>query len=108
MLAARSVFPPAFDGGPPNGRGRQMTDASPTPRNTGAALSCWVITDGKAGMTTQCVGLAEALGLSPVVKRVRLRTPWRDLTPYFRLGGRLQFTSSSGPFKPPWPDLLIA
>jgi mitochondrial fission protein ELM1 len=70
--------------------------------------SCWVVTDGKAGMISQCVGLAEALGLDPEVKQVRLRTPWRDLTPYVRLGGRLQFTSDSDPLSPPWPDLLIA
>ncbi len=70
--------------------------------------SCWVVTDGKAGMISQCVGLAEALGSDPIVKTVRLRTPWRDLTPYVRLGGRLQFTSDSDPLTPPWPDLLIA
>jgi mitochondrial fission protein ELM1 len=70
--------------------------------------SCWVVTDGKAGMTSQCVGLAEALGSEPVIKIVRLRTPWRDLTPYVRIGGRLQFTSDSAPLVPPWPDLLIA
>ena len=73
-----------------------------------APLSCWVVTDGKAGMTSQCVGLAEALGLKPVIKRVRLRTPWRDLTPYVRIGGHWQFTASSDPLAPPWPDLLIA
>ena len=44
----------------------------------------------------------------PRSSRCALRTPWRDLTPYFRLGGRLQFTSDSDPLKPPWPDLLIA
>jgi hypothetical protein len=70
--------------------------------------SCWVVTDGKAGMISQCVGLAEALGSDPVIKTVRLRTPWRDLTPYVRLGGRLQFTAESDPLTPPWPDLLIA
>jgi len=70
--------------------------------------SCWVVTDGKAGMISQCVGLAEALGSDPVIKTVRLRTPWRDLTPYFRFGGRMQFTSDSDPLTPPWPDLLIA
>ena len=73
-----------------------------------ALSSCWVVTDGKAGMISQCVGLAEALGLDPDLKQVRLRSPWRDLTPYFRLGGRLQFTSKSDPLRPPWPDLLIA
>jgi uncharacterized protein len=71
-------------------------------------LSCWIVTDGKAGMVSQCVGLAEALGLEPIVKRVRLRTPWRDLTPWFQLGGRLQFTLQSDRLEPPWPQLLIA
>jgi mitochondrial fission protein ELM1 len=66
------------------------------------------VTDGKAGMESQCVGLAEALGVTPVVKRVRLRWPWRQLTPYVRIGGRVQFASGSGEFAPPWPDLLIA
>lgn len=73
-----------------------------------STLSCWVVTDGKAGMESQCVGLAEALGLTPIVKRVRLRSPWRQLTPYFRWGGRAQFTSDSDPLAAPWPDLLIA
>jgi uncharacterized protein len=66
------------------------------------------VTDGKAGMESQCVGLAEALGLTPIVKRVRLRVPWRQLTPYFRLGGRAQFTAGSDSLIGPWPDLLIA
>jgi uncharacterized protein len=70
--------------------------------------SCWVVTDGKAGMVNQCVGLAEALDADFEVKRVRLRTPWRDLTPYFRWGGRMQFASDSDALRPPWPDLLIA
>jgi mitochondrial fission protein ELM1 len=67
-----------------------------------------VVTDGKAGMQSQCVGLAESLGLTPIVKRVRLRAPWRQLTPYVRFGGRMQFTRDSDELAPPWPDLLIA
>ena len=59
-------------------------------------------------MESQCVGLAEALGLTPIVKRVKLRSPWRQLTPYFRLGGWAQFASGSDSLAPPWPDLLIA
>jgi len=59
-------------------------------------------------MESQCIGLAEALGLEPEIKRVRLRTPWHELTPYVRFGGRLQFTSKSSRLVPPWPDLLIA
>ena len=71
-------------------------------------LTAWVVTDGKAGMENQCVGLAEALGFAPVIKRVRLRWLWRQLTPYLRIGGRLQFASDSDKLAPPWPDLLIA
>lgn len=68
----------------------------------------WVVTDGKAGMESQCVGLAEALGLTPIIKRVKLRAPWRQLTPYVRFGGHAQFASTSDALDPPWPDLLIA
>ena len=67
-----------------------------------------MVTDGKAGMESQCVGLAEALGFSPVVKRVSLRTPWRQLTPFLRIGRRMQFAGTSDALMPPWPDLLIA
>jgi len=59
-------------------------------------------------MENQCVGLAEALGLTPVIKRVRLRWLWRQLTPYVRFGGRAQFTADSDALAPPWPDVLIA
>lgn len=69
---------------------------------------CWVVTDGKAGMENQCLGLAEALGFRPVIKRVRLRTPWRQLTPFFRHFLPWAFSSKGDPICPPWPDLLIA
>ena len=59
-------------------------------------------------MESQCVGLAEALGLSPIVKRIALRAPWKQLTPYLRIGGYAQFAPGSDPLLPPWPDLLIA
>jgi len=71
-------------------------------------VTCWVVTDGKVGMENQCLGLAEALGLSPVVKRIRLRTPWRQLTPFLRHGLRWAFSGNGDPIEPPWPDLLIA
>ncbi|HEX5278872.1 MAG TPA: mitochondrial fission ELM1 family protein [Micropepsaceae bacterium] len=71
-------------------------------------LSCWVVTDGKAGMDSQCLGLAEALGLTPVMKRVALRKFWRAVTPYIRLGGTAQFATDGDALAPPWPDILIA
>lgn len=71
------------------------------------SLTCWVVTDGKPGMENQCLGLAEALGLTPVVKRVSLRSPWRQLSPYLRLGNRFAAGPNGDPIRPPWPDLLI-
>lgn len=70
-------------------------------------LACWVVSDGSAGMENQCIGLAEALGLTPVVKRVALRTPWRQLTPYWRIGNRFAAGPKGDPIAPPWPDLVI-
>ena len=70
-------------------------------------LTCWVVTDGKPGMENQCLGLAEALGLTPVVKRVQLRSPWRQLSPYLRLGNRFAASPAGDAIRPPWPDLLI-
>lgn len=75
--------------------------------NLSGTLTCWVVTDGKPGMENQCLGLAEALGLDPVVKRVRLRSPWRQLSPYLRIGNRFAAGPDGDPIAPPWPDLLI-
>ncbi|HEY2033515.1 MAG TPA: mitochondrial fission ELM1 family protein [Rhizomicrobium sp.] len=66
------------------------------------------MTDGNAGGLNQCLGLAEALGFSPIVKRVALRAPWRQLSPFFRWGHAYAFTKDSDALIPPWPDLLIA
>ncbi|WP_246653655.1 mitochondrial fission ELM1 family protein [Azospirillum formosense] len=58
-------------------------------------------------MENQCIGLAEALGLTPVVKRVRLRSPWRQLSPFLRLGNRFAAGPEGDPIRAPWPDLMI-
>ena len=71
-------------------------------------LSCWAVTDGKAGPQTQCLGLANALGVDPVVKRVALLSPWRQFSPVLRVGNRLAISPAGDPITPPWPDLLIA
>lgn len=71
-------------------------------------ISCWVVTDGKPGMENQCLGLAEALGVTPVVKRVRQRSPWRELSPWLRLGSRFACSPEGDQLTPPWPDLIIA
>ncbi|WP_328702958.1 mitochondrial fission ELM1 family protein [Arenibaculum pallidiluteum] len=71
------------------------------------SLTCWVVSEGAAGMENQCLGLAWALGLDPVVKRVKLRTPWRQLSPFLKLGSRFAAGPGGDPIAPPWPDLMI-
>ncbi|MDP9127087.1 MAG: mitochondrial fission ELM1 family protein [Pseudomonadota bacterium] len=70
--------------------------------------TCWVVTDGKAGMENQCIGLAEAIGVKPLVKRTVLRPPWKQLSPFLRVGLRHAFSPEGDPIRPPWPDLVIA
>lgn len=70
-------------------------------------ITCWAVTDGSAGMENQCIGIAEAMGAELTVKRIRLRRPWRQLTPFLRLGTRWAADPSGDPVAPPWPDLLI-
>ena len=69
---------------------------------------CWVLTDGKPGMSNQCVGLAEALGVNFVVKNVRPRLPWRILAPQLWLSPLSAPGADSDSLHPPWPKLLIA
>jgi mitochondrial fission protein ELM1 len=70
--------------------------------------TCWIVTDGKAGMESQCLGLAEALGVEPIVKRATLRTPWRQLSPYLSVGLSHAYETGSDALAQPWPDILIA
>ena len=69
------------------------------------------MSDGRAGIENPCLGLAEAMGLAPLVKRVALRTPWRQTTPYLPLPGLWALPqvlgADSANLAPPWPDLLI-
>ncbi len=75
---------------------------------TESKKSCWIITGGDTGTENQCIGLAEALGLTPEVKRLKLRAPWRQLSPWLRLGFGCALDTDSARLDPPYPDLLIA
>lgn len=68
----------------------------------------WVLTEGMAGMVTQAVGLAEAVGLPFQEKTIQLRAPWRWLPPQFWPSGVMGLDSSSDHLAPPWPDLVIS
>jgi mitochondrial fission protein ELM1 len=72
------------------------------------ARSCWIITEGHAGMEAQCRGLADALHLTPVIKRVRIRRLW-SLVPKRLWFAPLQtLAADSDRLDPPWPDLVIS
>lgn len=70
--------------------------------------SAWVLTEGMAGMVTQAVGLAEAVGLPFSRKTVDLRPPWRWLPPRFWPPGVLGIAGGDTTLSPPWPDLVVS
>jgi hypothetical protein len=68
----------------------------------------WIFCDGKVGTMNQCRGLADGLGLDPMVKISHPRLPWRWLPAThwpapLRAQSRLHVDLS-----PPWPNLMIA
>lgn len=65
---------------------------------------CHIVTEGLKGTENQCIGVAEALGVTFAVKQVRLYQPWKFLSPWF---GFEQKWSFSPALAAPWPDLLI-
>ena len=68
-------------------------------------LTCWIITEGMIGTQNQCVGVAEALGITPTIKKIGLRQPWKTLSPWLQFENANSFTPK---LSAPWPDLLIA
>ena len=69
---------------------------------------CWLLTEDKAGMISQCLGLAEALGVTAQWKRLVPRAPWKYLPPQLWCCALHAAGPGSDPLQPPWPDLLIA
>jgi mitochondrial fission protein ELM1 len=63
----------------------------------------WALHDGKAGMASQAVGLAEATGFAVVEKPLAIRFPWSSLPPQLWLS---PLSAASG-LEPPWPDLVV-
>lgn len=69
---------------------------------------CWCITDGRHSLENQTAGLARAMGLKPVMKRVLLRSPWRVVSPYINPFMSAAISPAGDMLAPPWPDLVIA
>ncbi len=72
-----------------------------------AAAECWVVTDGKPGMVSQALGLAEAVGLPIAEKRIAVRAPWRWLPAELWLRPFAALSEAGDRLAPPWPRLLI-
>jgi uncharacterized protein len=67
------------------------------------------MTTGKAGLVSQAVGLAQAIGIPFTIKTVHLHAPWSWLPGDW--AARLGLLGSLDPadgITPPWPDLLIS
>jgi mitochondrial fission protein ELM1 len=72
------------------------------------ARSCWIITEGHAGMEAQCRGLADALGVTPVIKRARISKLWSAIPKPLWLAPLATLAADSDRLDPPWPDLVIS
>ena len=70
--------------------------------------TCWILTEGLVGTENQCRGLAESLSLEPILKRVKLKFPWKQLSPWLSWGHQFALTAESDSIDPPYPDVLIA
>jgi uncharacterized protein len=93
----------------------QLLDSSPAPAVCGSLAAAagtepttWVLHDGKAGMRSQALGLAEATGSVLVEKQLGVRPPWSILPPQLWLLSRYAVSGGRWLLAPPWPDLVIA
>jgi len=67
----------------------------------------WVLTDGRPGHISQTQGLAEVLVPQPIVKRIALRAPYRQASPFLGWGRGRALAPDSASIEPPWPDLIV-
>ena len=68
----------------------------------------WALSDGKAGHEAQTLGIAEALGLSPLLRRIEPRSFFAALAPFGPIDPRDASSRPESPIAPPYPDILIA
>ena len=84
-----------------------LSVAAPESQPVVACPSVWVLHDGKPGMASQALGLAEAAGFPFVDKRLAIRRPWTWLAPSLWVAPLHAATVSGHRLAPPWPDLVI-
>ncbi len=86
---------------------RPIDSHSPEATSNKRLPTCWAVSEGHAGMEIQAVALARALGLEPVIKRVKIRKPWRWIPPRFLPLPLAGVDATGDPLAPPWPDVII-
>jgi mitochondrial fission protein ELM1 len=67
----------------------------------------WVLHDGKPGMASQALGLAEATGFPFFERQLSVRRPWAWFPPQLWLAPLRAASEGSIRLAPPWPDLVI-
>ena len=86
-----------------------LTGAPAMPAITsGRSPVAWVLHDGKAGMASQALGLAEAAGFPFIEKPLGIRFPWACLPPQLWFLPFRAVRAGDAGLRPPWPDLVIA
>ncbi len=76
-------------------------------RGDGREPVVWVLHDGKPGMASQALGLAEATGFPFVEMRLTVRRPWDWLPPQLWVAALRAVSAAGQQLTPPWPDLVI-
>ena len=83
-----------------------MPFAAPDPHPESEPV-VWALHDGKAGMRSQALGLAEATGFVVVEKPLSVRKPWAWLPPQAWPAPLRAVREDGLPLAPPWPDLVV-
>lgn len=73
----------------------------------GGPLTCWVLTNGRAGDETPALGVAAALGATVEIRRVAPRRPWVWAMPWGPVDPAEGPDRPKSPIAPPWPDVVI-
>ena len=84
-----------------------LSFAASEPERMAAAPSIWVLHDGKPGMASQALGLAEAAGFPYVEKRLAIGRFWGALPPALWIAPLHAATAGGDRLTPPWPDAVI-
>jgi uncharacterized protein len=82
-------------------------DPGPATTVQSAVPLVWVLHDGKAGMRSQALGLAEATGFQIIEKTLEISLPWSALPPQLWLLPTHALANCKQQLAPPWPDLVI-